>query len=112
MSKIFYDHLIVLEKVDLVIKDISETSEEREELWRLVDEIVHNRILGVILDYLPSEHHDEFLERFHKFPFDESHFDWLNQRTHRDIEDVIKEEVRMLEKEIIEEVIDLSGNEG
>ena len=106
MSKIFYDHLIILEEIDIVVKDIAQTKDEQEELWKLIDEIIHHRILGTIFDHLPREHHDEFLDRFHRWPHDERHIEWLNQRVHRDIEDVIKEEVRLLEKEILAEVSD------
>ncbi|MGB6882108.1 MAG: hypothetical protein WBD86_02315, partial [Microgenomates group bacterium] len=65
MSKIFYDHLIVFEEVDRYIKDTVETHEERDELWQIVDEIVHHRVLGCVLDKLPKEHHEEFLGKFH-----------------------------------------------
>ena len=63
MSKIFYDHIIVLEDVDNEIKSIAHSHEERDELWQLVDEIIHNRVLGKLLDVLPKESHQEFLDK-------------------------------------------------
>lgn len=104
MSKIFYDHLIVLEEVEAEIKKTAETSEEREELWQLVDEIIHHRVLGSILDKLPGEHHGEFLEKFHKAPHDESLIDYLKEKIGENIEEVIRQEMGDLAYEILEEI--------
>ncbi|KKR30581.1 hypothetical protein A2715_00155 [Candidatus Woesebacteria bacterium RIFCSPHIGHO2_01_FULL_39_32] len=104
MSNIFYDHLIILTEVETEIKNVTESPEEKEELWNLVDEIIHHRILGLILDALPREHHEEFLIRFHQAPHDERHLKYLNEKTEKDIEEVIREEIKMLEKEILEQI--------
>jgi hypothetical protein len=104
MSKIFYDHLIVLEKVEIEIKNTTDFPDEKEELWKLVDEIVHHRILGSILDYLPYEHHEEFLTKFHQAPHDEGHIAYLNEKIENNIEEVIAEEIKKLEKEILQEI--------
>ena len=50
MSKIFYDHLITLEEVDIEIRAISQTPDEKEELWKLIDEIVNHRMMITILE--------------------------------------------------------------
>ena len=39
MSKLFFDHLIKLDEVEVEIKKVTKTQEEREELWQIVDEI-------------------------------------------------------------------------
>ena len=114
MSKIFYDHLIILEEVETEIKNISETSEEKEELWRLVDEIIHHRVIISILDRLPLEHHHEFLSKFHEAPHHEGHLQFLNQlalfkEEEENIEQVIKTEINNLEKEILREIKSLKG---
>lgn len=104
MSKIFYDHLIILDKVDVLIKKSANTSEEREELWNLVDQIIHPRVLTVILDNLPTERHDEFLQKFHTSPYDENIITYLNKNAGEDIEKLISNEIKNIEEEIIAEL--------
>jgi len=104
MSKIFYDHLIILEEVEAEIKDMAETSEEREELWQLVDEIIHHRVLGCIFGCLPEEHHHHFLTLFHKTPYDCELIHFVNELTEMDIEDVISGELNELQKELLLEM--------
>lgn len=104
MSKLFFDHLIILEEVDVAIRKATETPEEREELWSLIDEIIHHRVMGCILDHLPHEHHNEFLEKVHERPHDEQHIHYLNERIESDIEEVVREEIKMLEEEIVKEI--------
>lgn len=105
MSKVFYDNLIILEEVESHIKDSAKTQEEREELWKIVDEIVHHRVLHCLLDHLPHNHHEDFLEKFHECPYDEALLDFLNEKIEGDVEKVIKKEIKGLEKEILEEII-------
>jgi len=104
MSKIFYDDLVIFESLEVHIKNISQTPEEKEELWRIVDETLHHRMMGCILDYLPEELHEEFLEKFHLAPHDEGLFDYLNEKTQKDIRAFIKEEVSKLEQELLKEL--------
>ena len=42
MSRIFYDNLVSLNEVERAIKEITDIKEETEELWGLVDDIVHH----------------------------------------------------------------------
>ncbi|MBI3289872.1 hypothetical protein HYZ78_00575 [Candidatus Microgenomates bacterium] len=104
MSKIFYDHLIIIEDLEGVVK--SDSHEEREELHQLIDEMIHHRVLGCILDHLPRVHHEEFLEKFHEKPYDESLVNYLQEKTPQDvdIEEKIKEEVAKLKKELLKDL--------
>src|SRR3989344_6046281 len=104
MSKIFYDHLLILEEVNLFIKRTAQTEEEREELWGLVDEIIHHKVFDVILGKLPREHHEEFLEKFHASPHDESLIDYLKEKIGQNIEELIKQEIGSLGEEILREI--------
>lgn len=109
MSKIFYDHLVVLEEVESKINDISETTEEKQELWELVDRIVNHRVMIAILDRLPLEFHEEFLNFFNEGPHKDSHIDYLNSRSEftedeEKIEEVIEKETKLLEKELLAEI--------
>lgn len=104
MSKIFYDHLVVFEELEFEVDKMTKTPEEREELWKIIDEILHLRILASILDSLPNEHHREFLEKFHASPYDDSLMSFLNERIETDIEIFLKEEIKKLEKEIVKNI--------
>ena len=101
MSKLFFDHLIVLNDVDVLIKQTANTLEEKEELWGLVDEIVHHKVFDVILKNLPKHHHQEFLERFHTHPHDESLIDYLSEKIGQNLEDLIKQEIGDLAFELL-----------
>lgn len=106
MSKIFYDYLIIFEELEDVIRSEEVEPEEREEIHQLIDEMIHHRVLGCILDHLPREHHEEFLERFHETPYDEGLIQYLQEKTPEevDIEAKIKEEVAKLKQELLEEI--------
>lgn len=104
MSKIFYDHLIICEELDCLIKKICETQEEKEELWCLVDEIIHNRVLGCILSKLPEERHYEFLTMIHSCPYDDQILPFANQLMDDNLEEIISNEIKSLEKEIVNEI--------
>jgi hypothetical protein len=62
MSKVFYDHLVSLDDVEKALKKRKLSVEEREELWKIIDEMVHHRVVGCILEHLPSEHHGDFVK--------------------------------------------------
>jgi len=104
MSKLFFDQLLVLDEVEGEIKKIAKTQEEKEELWGLVDEMVHHRVLGCVLDRLPRENHEEFLERFHASPQDESLLGYLKEKIGDNIDELIRQEIGDLAFELLEEI--------
>jgi hypothetical protein len=57
-----------------------------------------------ILDKLPLPYHEEFLSKFHLAPHHDSHMHYLNSKIEDDIEDVIKAEIKALEKELLHEI--------
>lgn len=104
MSKIFYDKLLTLEQIDLKIKKIAKTKEEKEEMWALIDEIIHHKALGCVLDKLPRENHDEFLSLFHNSPHDEELlFGYLRSKIGENIEDIMRQELGDLAYEILKD---------
>ncbi|MGD8744646.1 MAG: hypothetical protein PVJ52_03570 [Candidatus Woesebacteria bacterium] len=107
MSKVFYDHLIGLEDLEREINSVFEGSEEKEELWQLVDEIIHHRVLGCVLDNLPHEHHEEFISNFHESPHDETHFEYLEQKTEGGIVKEIKISIKQIGDELVSLIEDL-----
>lgn len=102
MSKIFYDHLLDLSHVEKEIKKNVKDPDERAELYHLVDEIVHHRVVGCILDRLPTTHHTEFLTRFSEKPHDEHILKYLSERIPEDIEHFIRAEVYLLGSELLQ----------
>lgn len=104
MSKVFYDHLIVLEEIEATISSAATTKEEKEELWKIVDELVHHRVLDSILTVLPREYHEDFMERFTQSPHDERLIIYLTEKSNKDVEKIIVEEISTLKKELLTEI--------
>ncbi len=104
MSKLYYDHLIVLTDLESEINEVDLSFEEREELWHIVDEIIHQRILEMLLDELDEKHHEEFLEKHHETPYDEVVIVYLNDKIDEDVEELIKKEADNLQEEILQEI--------
>lgn len=110
MSKIFWDNLLSLEDIEKEIKNVAETSEEKEELWGIVDEIIHHKVMGCILDKLPPRYHEEFLGKFHEAPYDETLLDYLKEKIGKNFKELLKQELGGLIYEILEEIKLNPGN--
>ena len=104
MSHIFYDHLLILDEVEAEVKKTAQTPEEKEELWRLIDEIVHHRVMGKLLDKLPKDNHEDFLTRFHEAPHDDGLMDYLRQKIGENVEELIRQEIGELAYELLAEI--------
>ncbi|MHA2055752.1 MAG: hypothetical protein ACW99F_19455 [Candidatus Hodarchaeales archaeon] len=101
MSKVFYDHLLSLDGLKKEIDLVSESLEEKEELWQLVDEIIHYRILHIILDNLDDKHHPEFVEFYHKCPHDETILVFIKEKMGDKYERIVKAEANNMSSEIM-----------
>lgn len=101
MSNLFFDHLVVLSSLDKKIKKHSSSNEEMQELWVYVEELIHHKVMGCCLENLPSEHHNDFLEMFHSRPYDREIINYLNSKIGKDIEKLIKLEIKKLSKELL-----------
>lgn len=101
MSIIFYDKLIVLKGLDKKIKKLVSSSEERQEMWQMVEEIIHHKVLGCCLTHLPQKHHHEFLEMFHNTPHDQGLLKFLDEKSKKDMKKIIKEEIKNLTKDLL-----------
>lgn len=104
MSKLFFDHLIEFEEIEIELKKLDVTHEERIELERLIDSMVHHRVVDRILTHLPAEHHEEFLDKYYKKPYDPVLLSWINQRIEESVEKHVKDEVAKLKKEILKDL--------
>lgn len=103
MSKIFYDHLVVFEEVEIALSKQKLSPKEKAENSQIIEEIVHHRIVTRILTHLPKEHHKEFLERFQKAPHDKKTLHFLKEKV-SDIEDQITDEVDRLKRELLDDI--------
>ncbi len=100
MSIIFYDHLLVLEDVKKIVNSGKGSYEEKEELWQIVDELVHHRMMTTLLDNLPTIYHGEFLEIFTRTPHDKKLIKYLSDKSQKDMKKIIKDESKKLRSEI------------
>lgn len=101
MSLLFFDHLVEIKSLDKKIKKIVGSNDELQELWLYVEELIHHRVIGCCLDNLPEAHHNDFLTRFHKKPYDKDLIIYLNDKTGKNLEKIIKLEVKKLTKELL-----------
>jgi len=98
---LFYDKLTVLKGVDKKIKKLTPVNDERQELWQMVEEIIHHKVLGCCLTHLPNEHHHEFLEMFHARPHDIKLLEYLDTKSKKNMKKIIKEEIKNLTKDLL-----------
>jgi hypothetical protein len=105
MSKLFFDNLIELKTIEVEIKKSARSKEEQEELWMLIDEIFNHKVIEKILDHLPRENHEEFLEIFHKRPYDEEYiFAYLREKSGENIIDVLKRELTEISSTLLADI--------
>lgn len=94
MSKIFYDHLLVINEITAEFDRQGLDPKDRQEFLTVIDETLHNHVLDVILTHLPREHHESFLDRFHKAPHDPELLSYIQELTVVDIEKAIAERIK------------------
>jgi len=102
MSRLFYDHLIEIKSIRFHIDRLSESYEEKTDIWNLIDEYVNNRILCLILDELEDEYHDEFLNMFLDRPYDGDIVTYLNERLRTPLESIIESNLPYMTSELME----------
>lgn len=101
MTTLFFDHLIVVRGLDKKIKKYAASNDELQELWSYVEELIHTKVLECCLGNLPEKHHKEFLDKFHKEPHDKGLLNYLNEKIGKDVEKLIKIEIKKLTKELL-----------
>lgn len=89
MGSIFFDNLIEIERVKIYIDKVTETHEEKEDLWDLVDEYINRKIVSAILSELDENSQEEFLSMFLSKPYDNGIKDYLNSRLENSLEYLI-----------------------
>lgn len=106
MSKVFYDHLIVLDDIIVELDQHEIPSEDRELFMSNLDEVLHHHILDTVLLFLPHKHHEHFLDRFSKEPHHPSILDFVKEKTKVDIEREIQHTVEYVKKKVLKDIKD------
>lgn len=101
MSSLFYDHLLDTGDLEKSIKKHVEDPKDREEIMHLIDEIIHHRVMGAILDRLPSDHHTVFISKVAEKPHDQSIVSFLTERIAEDVSTFIRHEIYVLVQELL-----------
>lgn len=104
MATLFYDHLINWQRLHDALNELGIDGEERLEIMEDIEHTVHTEVLMVFVTHLPAETHQEFIERFHAAPFDESHLHFLTTHSTADIQRIVTERTDQLLTEIIAEL--------
>ncbi len=77
---------------------------EREELEGLVNQIVHKKILEIVLELLPRAKHEQWLFKLMTDPENKDHWEFLKAAIKEDIQYEVKHQFAKLKKELLEEV--------
>ena len=104
MSHIFYDKHLNLEHIQKEIDKLTDSKEEREELYHIVDEYVHHKMLGCILGKLHRDHHEEFLTKFTENPHADELWDYLREKVEGDVDEFLREEVYTIGTTLLETI--------
>jgi Na+/phosphate symporter len=103
LKKPFYHYLIKIERISLEVKKAGLTKDEEKEIWNLIEGTIHTRAIDAILEKLPNEKHEEFLEKFSQQPHDLKLLDYLRQEV-KDIEAHLTKVFHSLEEEILSDI--------
>lgn len=104
MSKLFYDHLIVIEEIVAVLDQHKLKPGERTKILELMDATLQHEILDVILTYLPREKHEEFLKKFHAAPRNMALMQYLKNNSPVNIELAILDRANKTKRKFLREV--------
>lgn len=99
-----HNKYINLKKIEKIINSSSHSLEEKEELWKIVEEIVHHRLMTCALDNLDKKHHQDFLNKYSLNRFNEEIIDYLEKQSGKQMRTKLKEEIDSIEKEILLEL--------
>ena len=104
MSKVFYDHLILIPEVLSELDKYVSDPEEKTELIDLINQSLHHHTLDIILTHLSQDKHEQFLTRLKATPHDPSLLAFLKKEIKSDIESTIKVQAQLIKKEILAEI--------
>jgi len=100
-TKMFYSHLVDLSDLVVKLECLKLDEQEREEIVDLIEDILHHRILDSLLDVIPPEHHEGFLERMIEDPTDPQLIAHLKEISTYDPEIKIMTVTEIVKQEIV-----------
>lgn len=103
MSSVFYDYLIKLEEVEEKITSLGLPSLQKEELSQMIDQSLHYLVTTAILDHLPKEYHQAFLEKFHEMPFESTLINFLTEKI-PNIELLVTSEIETFKETLLQDL--------
>lgn len=86
MATLFYDHLIDWGKLDQALNALELDKNTYIEYWEHIEHVLHTEVVMVLINHLPEERHEEFLDRFHATPHDNQHLHYLASHGKGDVE--------------------------
>ncbi len=103
MNKLFFDHLIEIEKLKEKLGQFELKNEELVELEEQIDEVLQHRVIEVVLDNLSESEHQTFIAWVHSDPGDRKLLEWLKHEI-EDVEEHIRSAIQKAEEELLEEL--------
>jgi hypothetical protein len=102
MSQLFYDSFITLKEIERAINNIDLSNEEKQELWHLIDQLTHQRIMHTLLHHLPHQHHQHLLLLIKEKPHDTTIIEFVKENSEHDIEARLQKESENIVQELLE----------
>jgi hypothetical protein len=93
-------------KLEKIIKKSSTSQEEKEELDSIVQEIIHHRIMGCILDNIDEKHHDVLFSKIQSKnnKIDDEIISFLEKVSKKQISKELQKTIKEIQQEIIKEM--------
>lgn len=104
MSKLFFDHLILVDEIASKLDEYNLDPEEHAELLSLIDQTLHHHTLNVIFNLLPAEKHPEFVSLYKDGPADKKLLEYLKKEIKEDVEAEIRKQAERVKKDILLEI--------
>lgn len=103
MKRVFWDHLIEIEEIEIKIDEHGLEKEEKLQLLKTIHQTFDAKILEEVLSHLPKEKHTTFLDKFAQKPHHPNVLEFLKEEI-EDIDEKISKLAKKLKKEILEEL--------
>lgn len=102
--KVFYSHLIIMDDIVSSLDEYRIDETERQELLALAEQILHHHTLNVVLNHLPKDKHQTFLEKAEQDPESPQLLEFLKSEIKIDIEAAIAAQAKKIKQEILQEI--------
>jgi hypothetical protein len=103
MAFLFYDHLVNRHEILIIVDELDADPEKKSKLREMVDEILHNHVIGHILEKLHPTHHGRFMELLEESPYDPKIIEYLRTRINPEIDESIRDHAQNVVQKIVED---------